>query len=284
MKYGNEIQFIPDRDRGDGGLEAYLFDGTAYQCYAAEDAYSTSDLTDAQKSKIRNDIAKLSKNEKQTKALLGTILLIRWVLLTPYFDSKTLVEYARMKSDRVRAEPRPFWCHSEFEIVVSTDDMFAYEKTKLFDQVNKKLYLDIPHPTDDDLFAAASGGVADILSKKLIQVPSLEADAGRLNAYKSSVLIDYVRGRQQMEKLANDYPLINLAVERRFTSTLIGLSRELAGTPGGGTVVVETLMRRLASALQGDAPALSPLLCEELARYAIAQWLVDCPLFFPVAA
>ena len=45
----------------------------------------------------------------------------------------------------------------------------------------------------------------------------------------------------------------------------------MARTAGGGLVVVETLMRRLESALGADVPALSPLLCEELARYAIAQ-------------
>jgi hypothetical protein len=63
-----------------------------------------------------------------------------------------------------------------------------------------------------------------------------------------------------------------------------GLSRELAGTPGAGPVVVETLMRRLANALQSDVPGLAPLLCEELARYAVALWFVDCPLYFPAAA
>lgn len=172
MKFGTDIQFIPDRDRDDGGLEAYNFDGTAYQCYAAEEAYNTTALTDAQKAKIRNDVAKLSKNARQTKSLLGKIVLVRWVLLTPYFDSKTLVEYAREKSVKVRADPRPFWCHKEFEIVVSTDEMFAYEKAMLFGQVNNQIYLDLPDPSQDDLFAAASGGAAERLTQKLQQEPS----------------------------------------------------------------------------------------------------------------
>ena len=52
MKYGENVQFVPDRDRGDGGLEAYrLDDGVAYQCYAAQNAYDVAALTEAQKRK-----------------------------------------------------------------------------------------------------------------------------------------------------------------------------------------------------------------------------------------
>jgi hypothetical protein len=144
--------------------------------------------------------------------------------------------------------------------------------------------MELPDPEDDDLFAATSGGTAERLVEKLRQEPTFANDEVYLGRYKSSLLIDYVRGCKQLELLANGYSSVHAAIERRFRSTLRGLSRELAGTPGGGPVVVETLMRRLANSLQADAPALTPLLCEELARCAVAQWFVDCPLYFPAAA
>jgi hypothetical protein len=283
-RFGTEIQFIPDRDRGDGGLEAYSFDGTGYQCYAPMEAYSTGSLTSAQKAKISTDVAKLTKNPTRTKALLGTVVLGRWVLLTPDFDSRELVEYARAKSEKVRDDPEAVWCDEHFEIVIATDEIFAVERAALYGQLAGGVYLDLPDPEDDDLFAAASGGTAERLVEKLLQEPTFASDEVSLGRYKSSILIDYVRGQQQLELLANDYSAVHAAIQRRFGSTLRGLARELAGTPGAGPVVVQTLMRRLADGVYTDAPGLAPLLCEELARYAVALWFVECPVYFRVAA
>jgi hypothetical protein len=50
----------------------------------------------------------LRDTPEQTKALIGDVVLRRWVLLTPEFDSRKLVEYARTKSEKVRKAPRPF--------------------------------------------------------------------------------------------------------------------------------------------------------------------------------
>ena len=51
-KYGENIQFVPARTGGDGGLEAYRLDcGTTYQCYAPQDALTVQAQTDAQKRK-----------------------------------------------------------------------------------------------------------------------------------------------------------------------------------------------------------------------------------------
>jgi hypothetical protein len=285
MKYGPHIQIIPDRDRGDGGLEAYHFDGTGYQCYAPEELYSVSKLTDAQKSKIAEDIGKLNKNPERTRRLLGTVVLKKWVLLTPYLYSKDLVEYARKKSISVRsANPRPFWCDQTFEIVISDDKMFAFELAQLLGRVDNRIYIESPETSDDDIFAATQGGIAERLTKKLAEEPRFAADNDRLGRYKSSLLIDYVRGRDQFEELGNSYPNVYRNVQRRYKSTLNGLHRELEGTPGAGPTVIETLLRRLQGELERDAPGLSPMMYEELARYAVALWFVECPLYFPAAA
>jgi len=284
LKDGVEIQFIPDRFRGDGGIEAYCFDGVGYQCYVPQEAYNTTALTDAQKRKINTDVAKLCDNPDKTKALIGDVVLRRWVLLTPEFDSRELVEYARMKGEKVRKIPRPFWCHEDFEIVIHKDDIFAAEMATLYGQVAGGVYMDLPEPGEDDLFAAAEGGVAERLESKLAAEPALAQDSVALRSYKSMLLRNYVRGRQQLDLLANGYAAMHAAIERRFKSTLNGLPVELLGTPGGGPVVVQTLLRRLTEDLRHDAPGLEPVLCEELAQYAIAHWFVDCPLYFPVSS
>jgi hypothetical protein len=282
-RHGVDIQFIPDRFRGDGGLEAYCFDGVGYQCYAPQEAYTTSALTDAQKRKINTDIAKLRDNPEATRALLGGVVLNRWVLLTPEFDSRELVEYARKKSEKVRQDPRPFWCAEQFEIVIHRDDVFAAEIAAIYGQVAPGLHLDLPEPEEDDLFAAAAGGAAVRLESKLALEPSLAVDAQALGSFKSMLLRNYVRGRKQLDLLANEYPSMNVAIERRLKSTLMGLPVDLLGE-ARGPVVVQTLLRRLAEDLRRDVPGLDAVLCEEIAQYAIAQWFVDCPLYFPVPA
>lgn len=280
-RHGVNIQFIPDRDGGDGGLEAYTFDGVGYQCYAPDEAYSTASLTTAQKGKINRDIKRLSKDPDGTRKLLGTLQLRKWVLLTPDFDSRTLVEYARSISESTRREPRPEWCHPDFEIVIATDDLFAAERARLYGELAEGLHLDVAEPDDDELLRATGGGGVDTLTAKLAAEPTLRADDVALAAYRSSLLFDYVRGQQQLDILANDYGSLHAAVARRFTSTLRGLGRELPGVEGSGPVVIETLLRRLSDNLHADAPALHQLLCDELARFAVAQWFVQCPLYFP---
>lgn len=275
------IQFIPDRDRGDGGLEAYCFDGIGYQCYAPEDSFTVTTQTEAQKRKINTDTAKLTNNRTRTERLLGDVRLSRWVLLTPEFDSSSLVEYARTKSLKIRQDDEAFWCAPDFEIVVSTDEMFATERAALFGALPASLAIDVPYPDEEAVFASTTSGVAESLTEKLKGEPSLAADEVRLSRYRSSVLADYIRGQQQLEELAMKYSTLHERVERRLRSTLQGLSREMEGTEGKAPVIVETLVRRLAEALGTDAPSLGPLLAEELARGAVGQWFVQCPLSFP---
>jgi hypothetical protein len=284
QRHDTDIQFVPDRLRGDGGLDAYRFSGVAYQYYAPEEAYSATTMSNAQKRKINKDIGKLCNDPDGTRKLIGELVLHRWVLLTPHMDSRVIVEYARKKSIEVRKPPRPFWCHEEFEIVIDTDESFASEKAKLYGQVAAGLYMELPDPEEGDLFAAISGEVAERLVEKLEKEPTLAIDPVALGHYKSMLLRNYVRGRQQLERLGNDYSTVHAAVQSRYKATLNSLPIDLIGTPGRGPVVINTLMRRLADALHADAPSLSAVLCEDLAQHAIAQWFVDCPLYFPESA
>lgn len=114
----------PDRVRGDGGQEAYRLDcGTVYQCYAPEDAFTPQAQTDAQKNKIQRDIHKLVDKPDETVELLGNgYLVTRWVLLTPEYDDKELIKYARAKSEKTRSiTPPPPWCGADFQMVVAID-------------------------------------------------------------------------------------------------------------------------------------------------------------------
>src|SRR5580698_3196602 len=53
-----QFQEIPDKHRGDAGLEGFTNDGCAYQCYSPEEPLEIAGRLDAHKRKIYRDIQK----------------------------------------------------------------------------------------------------------------------------------------------------------------------------------------------------------------------------------
>src|SRR5438270_5241601 len=58
IRYATDLIEIPDKDKGDGGLEAYSLTGHAYQCYAPEGLNSVTQLAQKHKDKINRDLNK----------------------------------------------------------------------------------------------------------------------------------------------------------------------------------------------------------------------------------
>ena len=285
MKYAENIQFIPDRVDGDGGLEAFRLDCcTVYQCYAPKDAFTVEAQTYAQKNKIKRDIYKLVSKPEEVAALLGKGYLIRrWVLLTPEYDDKEIVRYAREKSYKTRFPSRPKWCDEKFDILVATDrDLLSAQLATLGDSIGA-IKLHISEMAEKDAYASIDQGVAAKLTEKLRVSPMLSSNEENLARYRSGTLLDYVYGRSQLEILQDRYSAAYALVDYRARMTLRRLPRRLAAIssdPAG----LEALVQELATAFAMDVPALPRMACEDLANYFIAAWWIECPLHFQVAA
>lgn len=284
-KYGENIQFVPDRVAGDGGLEAYRLDcGTVYQCYAPKDAFTVEAQTNAQKRKIKDDIYKLVSKPDETVELLGqSYLVTRWVLLTPEFDDKELIKYARAKSLRTRTMvPRPPWCGGDFEIVVATDtDLFSVEMAQLFGPTDV-ISLDLPDISAEDAYASVDDGVAAKLTEKLRVCPMLQANDAELTDFRSQILIDYVYGKQQLSVLEDRYSAAFSMIEKRARASLRRLTQRLAAG-SGDAADVNRLAGELSEHLNSDVPALARMTCDDLAQYYLADWWIVCPLRFRAA-
>ncbi|WP_157881498.1 hypothetical protein [Streptomyces phaeochromogenes] len=281
MRYDSRIQFIPARDGGDGGLEAFRLEGVGYQCYAPAEAYSIESLTQGQKKKIYKDIKRLCDDVDGTCRLLGDIRLHTWILLTPEFDSRSLVEYARKKSRKILTmDPRPRWCADTFEILIYTDEEFAAERSRLYGEVDAKLNIDVPPVGDDEFTTPATTALSARIDEKLIVDPSLAGDPEWLNEYRNEMLNAFFRGQAQMSHLEREYSAIYQAVNRRLSNVLGTLTMTVSGMREPGPEVMASLVRRIAEGLQKDAPGISSVLCEQLAWYAVAEWLIKCPLRF----
>lgn len=280
-KFGENIQFVPDRVRGDGGLEAYRLDcGTVYQCYAPEGALTVQAQTDAQKRKIRADIHTLVSKPDETVALLGDGYLVsRWVLLTPEYDDKELIKYARAKSRATRSPSRPVWCAEDFEIVVASDKgQFSVEMALLLGPAST-IRLNLPEITAEDAYASVADGVAAKLTEKLKVNPTLGADEALLADYRSETLIDYVYGKGQLAVLEDRYSAAYAAVAYRARMTLRRLTRRLAAG-SGNAADLQALASELSASFASDVPALAAVACEDIAHYYLADWFISCPLRF----
>lgn len=281
----HEIQFIPDRDRGDGGLEAYLFAGVGYQCYSPQDCYSTETQLEAQKGKIRDDIRKLVSQPEQTRKLLGEVVLHRWVLMTPEFDSRRLIEYARTKSQTTRRlSPRPFWCAPDFEIVVCSDEEFSFERAALVTQAAATVRINCQDPTDAEVYGSIGEGAAEALTAKLRVDPHLAGDVEALEAFRGELLGVWVRGRRQMDELASDYAEVHDRVRVFFREVRRSITMSRFTGPSGAALL-DTLVRESSERLRAEIPTLSITLCRELAWSHVAEFFIECPLEFrPPAA
>ena len=89
VRHGAEnVQRVPDKVRGDAGIEFLTTEGCCYQCYAPAQSADTAKEASAMKRKATRDLAKLTRNSSIIEALLGTRKLTRWILLCPFLGVK----------------------------------------------------------------------------------------------------------------------------------------------------------------------------------------------------
>ncbi len=287
--YGVQVQPIPDRDRGDGGLEAYVAsESTAFQCYAPENPYSVASQTDSQINKIRSDTKKLIEDPDRTCRLIGQGRVItEWVLLTPAYESKKIIEYANKRSAEVWSHPATApWLGDHFRISVHDDSLFPAARNTLTSSRRHQLSVesevtDLDSLRDQDLVPT---GIEKVLSDKFIVDPQLRASPRRLSGYLDENLRDYFRGAQELDRLSREAPSVHRMLIKCAEVIFGGLARELAMAEGRPTVVVGSIETKLRDTLRSEVPGLGVDLLNLMARYYIASWWVQCPLEFDAVA
>lgn len=281
MRYGVKVQLIPDRTNGDGGLEAYVAtDGVAFQCYAPQDPLTIEAQTTGQKTKITKDTQKLIDNSKKTCGLIGKgNTIVEWVLLTPAFDDKSLIVHAHNRAASIRlAAHEHDWCHPDFRISVHTDRLFAAELASLASVKPDVLGLsdtsNAPRTEseDDEPFEQK-------LRQKLIVDPGLAQRATRVERYVEETLTSYFRGASELERLSRDAPTTFRAINDCAGIVFEKIASAFLESDDKPLVVVGGLRDDLARKLRLQAEGLQQPLAELLARYFIASWWLQCPLY-----
>lgn len=267
---------IPDGHTGDSGLEGYSLDGIAYQSYAPDELCKPADLYEKQRDKMTQDIAKFIKNSAKLMKLLGQTKIRRWVLVVPKQVSQELVVHANKKTTEVLQANLPYVDEDQFVILIQDKESFKPEEQLLLEQGVYKLKIDQTEVTDQQIedFEADKHELTENISTKLLKLN--KADDDRVPAAKAELVKRFIVSENILQELREDYPqyyeqIQTLKSERENDLKIEALSAE---SPS-----LTDQENRFLNKLEGGSILHSDNNLA-IARGAVADWLMRCPLDF----
>lgn len=270
------VQIVPDKVRGDAGIEFFSMDGCLYQCYAPEESADVAKAASAMKSKADRDLAKLVKNKTTISGLLQAIVPQRWILLTPFLDDKAVVERVRSTGTKVQLKASDLLPPS-FQALVQSQDDFQ-PQIELLRQLSLGPPLKVPAPEENAIAAAAGGEQGKRLTDKLSRAfPNL--GEVQMNSKREAYVRLHLIQANTIEQLKQDFPFL---WERSISSIAAEEARliTIGSTASAPTVQLEASVARIETSLRASLPDVSPSVITELALGTVADWLLRCPLDF----
>lgn len=270
------VQQVPDKVRGDCGIEFFSVDGCLYQCYAPEEVSDVKKAASAMMAKARRDLAKLEKNKEQIAEILQSVKVRRWILLCPFLDDRKVVSCVRAEGVVLKAKGLSFLA-SDFEALVHSAEDFSAE----IDALRLRSLgppLRVESPTGAEVDTARQGELGARLRDKLSRAFPNESDEKRkgqeLNYIKSLLVRD-----NTLTALRRDHPVLwdmsvsALEAEEQRLSAL--------GSDGHPAAQLRESMDRIEASLKQDLRELPSATITTMSVGTVGDWLIRCPLDFP---
>jgi hypothetical protein len=272
----HSLQEVPDRHRGDLGIEAFSLDGCAFQCYAALEPLSTQDLYESQRDKLTADLNKLEKNKVELKKILGVLKIERYVFMVHRLDSRFLLEHAVSKVADVLAWGLEF-IHPDFKIVVVTDDHYPVERAAI---VAIPVPLVIPDPVTEESMSSWVGDNSPLLDDAARKFEKLGLSGNGLSSALDSLTYQFLDGENALLKLRERYPDHWTAAQGCRSRRERRLPLEFPASSNTSMQVVTEVADALRDEIARDAPSISGAIAETIAWATVAEWIMRCPLDF----
>lgn len=282
-----DYQPVPDKDRGDAGIEGYSTDGRAYQMYGPEGELTFAQRHDKLRDKMTRDISKfIADKDGKLSRLLGSMKIKRWILLVPYFDSREIVEHAAKKTEEVRAASLCYVDCGNFKVAVLDEDAFAAEKAKLL-KLNVSgidISTDPVCEQDIDGWAADETNAYRIghLATKTAKMPTLADETKRVK-FEREVITWWLEGQNVLEEL-RAYPEAWEAIRQAKSEQEKYLRGHCMVTDKEPYPLLQEALAKIEAAVETEAAALRSSTRQVVAHEAVADWLMRCPLNFPEVA
>lgn len=274
-------QHIPAATHGDCGLEGYAVDGTGYQCYAAQDWADSSQLYEKQRNKMTRDVGTFIAKEDELVQILGAVKISAWNFVVPYWNNKELLKHAKAKEETVRQRQLRH-AGRDFRIAILTEEDFATEAQLL---AHVKLYqFDVAAPPISPTELAS--WMADRTNLELVgnlsrKSPLLGSgkSAPARERFQARMVANYISGSILLGRLQQELPeTYGRVIESRVTREA-NLEAETYSTIKVPAEFLEHTLQQYRSELL-DVPGISPRVADSLAREAVADWLLRCPMDF----
>lgn len=281
LKYGHaRYQSVPDAHKGDLGIEGYSLDGCAYQCYAGKLDVGIKERYEAQRNKLTEDLAKLIKNKDVLLKVLGDLKIGTYVFAVPKHDSKELNIHAQSKTDEYRKNDLPFLA-KDFKVHIVTDDFFEPEKLTLLRKQGTTINVDskpVAAPKVGEWKAANPDLVANA-TKKAKKIPTL-ATSQTQTRFTKALLEIYLKAENLLDAIRTKHPEIyeEILSTKTHRQDLLEMDTLTASLPPHATIAATT--DKYAHELLGAVSGLNDMQAEVLARGAVAEWILTCPMDF----
>ena len=282
QRYGTSYQPVPDRDRGDLGIDGFTSDGEVFQCYAAQDPLDDADLRKKQRVKITEDLKKLENNIQAVSQLTAPAKINRWTLLVPRLVSRHVLQHAASKATQLRGKGLG-GIGDAFDTRVLTSDDFSAEKQALISVSAALLPQPPPDATDESVAAweASDPGAAATLSRKVAKLPGMSTHK------EQQVCLELVKrhlhSAEAEEQLRRTQPQLWECLNgvRKLRERNLRAEGLVAAPSERRTLLAE--VQEVRSRLESSLPPLQGGRADSLAWGIVADWLIRCPLD-PVAA
>lgn len=198
----HELVEVPDRHKGDLGLEAFTHNGVAFQCYAAQEPVSTAELWEHQRDKLTTDLGKLKKNKIELGRLLGPVAIHAYVFMVHRHESRQLVAHAQTKSTEVRGWELSF-VSPEFRITVETDESYNKERDLLCSIPEQLVDL---RDVDESVIDGWRSSNVPLFGDARRKLVNLDLTGVRLESRLNALLDQYLVSENGMDSLRDRYP------------------------------------------------------------------------------
>lgn len=278
VRHGAEnVQQVPDKVRGDCGIEFFALNGCLYQCYAPEEVYDIQKAASGMKSKAWRDLKKLEDYKDTITKILQSTKARRWILLCPFLDDKEVVAYVREKGEKTRAAGLPFVA-DDFEALVHSQSDFEAE----IEQLRLRSLgpaLKLTQPTDEQVTSSSETALGNRLKEKLERAypgQTREQRDSRANTYIRSLLLR----DNALDDMRRDQPIL----WEKSRSCLDAEEQRLAAFSSNEarpSAQLRESVERIEKSLKEDLKDLPQSAITSMSTGTVGDWLMRCPLDFP---
>ena len=268
------VQVVPDKVRGDAGIEFLTTDGCCYQCYAPEESADTAKAASAMKSKATRDLGKLRKNAPTIKGLLGERKIARWILLCPFVDDKAVISHIVERTEKDSIHDLDFVGDDFHGLVQSLADFESALTTLRSRPLGIPIDAAAPTPEETSIHHQKVGTQIDAKLERGFPQTPVDVRNNRARYYVHA----HLRCADALDYLKNEFPDLWETYRRTLDAEEDRLQAVGSGA-GGAAEQLSRELERLEMQLTGVLP-LDSAMITIISTGTLATWLIECPLDF----